>query len=65
MTYNDDIKFTDYKCICDNIHPFDYVKDLITKKNGYIYYTEMMLQMMSYMIKQELHIFKKNKILKF
>lgn len=36
MTYNDDIKFTDYKCICDNIHPFDYVKDLITKKNGYI-----------------------------
>ena len=36
MTYNDDIKFTDYQRICDNIHPFDYVKDLITKKNGYI-----------------------------
>lgn len=34
MNWNDDIKFTDYKRICDSIHPFDYVKDLVTKKNG-------------------------------
>ena len=28
------LKFTDYKRICETIHPFDYVRDLITKKNG-------------------------------
>lgn len=34
MGYEDDIKFKDYKRICEAIHPFDYVRDLITKKNG-------------------------------
>lgn len=34
MNYDDDIKFKDYKRICVTIHPFDYVRDLITKKNG-------------------------------
>lgn len=34
MNWDNDIKFTDYKRICENIHPFDYVRDLITKKNG-------------------------------
>ena len=34
MNYDNDIKFKDYKRICEAIHPFDYVRDLITKKNG-------------------------------
>lgn len=34
MDYNDNIKFKDYKRICEHIHPFDYIRDLITKKNG-------------------------------
>ena len=34
MNYDNDIKFKDYKMICETIHPFDYVRDLITKKNG-------------------------------
>lgn len=34
MSWDNDIKFKDYKRICGNIHPFDYVRDLITKKNG-------------------------------
>lgn len=29
-----DLKFTDYQRICEHIHPFDYVRYLITKKNG-------------------------------
>ena len=36
MDYNDNIKFKDYKRICEHIHPFDYVRDLITKKNGWM-----------------------------
>lgn len=36
MNWDNNIKFTDYKRICENIHPFDYVKDLITKKNGFV-----------------------------
>lgn len=34
MNLDEDIKITDYKKICDTIHPFDYVRNLITKKNG-------------------------------
>ena len=34
MDYDDNIKFKDYKRICEHIHPFDYVRDLITNKNG-------------------------------
>ena len=34
MNYDDNIKFKDYTRICEHIHPFDYVRDLITKKNG-------------------------------
>ena len=36
MNWNNDIKFNNYQHICQHIHPFDYVKDLITKKNGRI-----------------------------
>ena len=34
MNYDNDLKFCDYKKVCENIHPFDYVIDLVTKKNG-------------------------------
>lgn len=34
MDYNDDIKFGDYKKIHNNIHCFDYLRDLVLSKNG-------------------------------
>lgn len=36
MNYNNEIKFNNYRRICNNIHPFDYIRDLISKKNGYM-----------------------------
>ena len=32
----DDIVYDDYKKICKNIHCFDYLRDIVTKKNGRI-----------------------------
>lgn len=34
MDYDDDIVFTDYKKVCEDIHRFDYLRNLVTKKNG-------------------------------
>lgn len=34
MDYDDDIVFDDYKKINENIHCFDYLRDIVTTKNG-------------------------------
>ena len=34
MDYADDIVFSDYQKVCENIHCFDYLRNLVTKKNG-------------------------------
>lgn len=34
MDYCDDIVFGDYQKISRNIHCFDYLRDIVTKKNG-------------------------------
>ena len=36
MDYDDDIKFSDYQKICKDIHCFDYLRDIVTEKNGQI-----------------------------
>ena len=36
MNYDDDIKFSDYQKICKDIHCFDYLRDIVTEKNGQI-----------------------------
>ena len=36
MNYDDDIKFSDYQKIRKDIHCFDYLRDIVTKKNGKI-----------------------------
>lgn len=32
----DDVVYDDYRKICKNIHCFDYLRDIVTKKNGRI-----------------------------
>ena len=34
MDYDSDIMFSDYQKICEDIHCFDYLRNLLTKKNG-------------------------------
>ena len=34
MDYDDDIMFADYQKVCKDIHCFDYLRNIITKKNG-------------------------------
>ena len=34
MDYDSDIMFFDYQKVCENIHCFDYLRNLLTKKNG-------------------------------
>ena len=34
MEYDDNIMFEDYQKVCDGIHCFDYLRNLVTKKNG-------------------------------
>ena len=34
MEYDDNIMFEDYQKVCDGIHCFDYLRNLLTKKNG-------------------------------
>ena len=34
MDYDNDIMFEDYQKICEDIHCFDYLRNIITKKNG-------------------------------
>ena len=34
MDYDNDIMFEDYKKVCEDIHCFDYLRNLLTKKNG-------------------------------
>ena len=37
MNYNNnDIMFSDYQKVCENIHCFDYLRDITTKKKGRI-----------------------------
>ena len=38
MDYDDDIKFSDYKKIVPSFHPFDYVRDLVSNKNGTVWH---------------------------
>ena len=34
MDYDNDIMFEDYQKVCEGIHCFDYLRNIITKKNG-------------------------------
>ena len=34
MDYDNDIMFEDYQKVCEDIHCFDYLRNIITKKNG-------------------------------
>ena len=34
MDYDNDIMFSDYQKVCEDIHCFDYLRNIITKKNG-------------------------------
>ena len=34
MDYDNDIMFEDYQKVCEGIHCFDYLRNLVTKKNG-------------------------------
>ena len=34
MDFDKDIMFDDYLKVCENIHCFDYLRNLLTKKNG-------------------------------
>ena len=34
MDYDNDIMFEDYQKVCEDIHCFDYLRNLINKKNG-------------------------------
>ena len=34
MDFDKDIMFSDYQKVCDGIHCFDYLRNLLTKKNG-------------------------------
>lgn len=34
MDYDNDIMFSDYQKVCESIHCFDYLRNLVTKKNG-------------------------------
>ena len=34
MDFDKDIMFDDYQKVCENIHCFDYLRNLLTKKNG-------------------------------
>ena len=34
MDYDNDITFADYQKVCENIHCFDYLRNLMTKKNA-------------------------------
>ena len=34
MNFDKDIMFDDYQKVCENIHCFDYLRNLLTKKNG-------------------------------
>lgn len=34
MDYDNDIMFSDYQKICEDIHCFDYLRNLMSKKNG-------------------------------
>lgn len=34
MDYDNDIMFADYQKVCEDIHCFDYLRNLVTKKNG-------------------------------
>ena len=34
MDFDKDIMFSDYQKVCDGIHCFDYLRNIITKKNG-------------------------------
>lgn len=34
MDYDNDIMFSDYQKVCEDIHCFDYLRNLMSKKNG-------------------------------
>ena len=34
MDYENDIMFGDYQKVCENIHCFDYLRDIVTNKGG-------------------------------
>ena len=34
MDYDNDIMFEDYQKVCEDIHCFDYLRNIITRKNG-------------------------------
>ena len=36
MDYENDIMFSDYQKICENIHCFDYLRDIVKNKGGEI-----------------------------
>lgn len=36
MDYDNDIMFSDYQKVCEDIHCFDYLRNLVTNKNGKI-----------------------------